>query len=373
LPIKVEFSGIKKAYKNKIILSDFNLSIEDNEFVAILGKPGSGKSVILRILLGLEPCDEGKVFLRGKDVSLIPPGERGIGYIPQSFALFPNLSVYNNIAYPLTLAKKSGDEIKLKVDEIAKMLNITDLLNNKPEQLSGGEKQRVAIARGLVKENDIYVLDDPLVGLDFKLREQLQKDLRRLQEELSSTFIYSTSDSLEALVLADKIAVFSDMKCIESGTPEHIYREPENINTIRMVGFPEVNEISGKIHIKDGKVYFEAKNLSVKLESIPDISIVEGYDVIACIRPEHINLLEKENSKILTYTTNLILKEDLGGEEIINLKFHDLELRSVADHNLSDQITNKEIMINIDPLKIRVYSSEGGILLAKGVREHGSN
>lgn len=368
---KVEFSGVKKGYRKIEILSDFNLVVEDNELVAILGKPGSGKSVILRILLGLEGYDGGTVLLRGEDANSVPSGKRGIGYIPQSFALFPNLSVYDNIAYPLTLAKKSVEEIKSKVNMIAEMLNIGDLLNNKPEQLSGGEKQRVAIARGLVKENDIYVLDDPLVGLDFKLREQLQVDLRRLQEELSATFVYSTSDSLEALALADKIAVFYDMKCIETGDPEQIYREPKNIDTMRMVGFPDVNQIPGKIQIKSDKAYFKAKNLSVKLELDNSISIIDRVDVIACIRPEHIKLLEHKNPAMITDTVKVILKEDLGGEVIINLKWNDKEVRSVVGHDLGDRIIENEIRINIDPLNIRIYTSETGVLVAKGVREHG--
>jgi len=371
LAIKVEISGLKKAYGKKVILSDFNLTVEDNEFVAILGKPGSGKSVILRILLGLEGYDEGEILLRGKDASSVSPGERGIGYIPQSFALFPNLNVYNNIAYPLSLAKKSAKEIKLKVNRIAEMLTIDDLLENKPTQLSGGQKQRVAIARGLVKETDIYLLDDPLVGLDFKLREQLQNDLRRLQEELSATFIYSTSDSLEALSLADKIVVFSDKKCLETGAPEKIYREPKNIDTMRMIGFPDVNEILGKIYQKHNKSYFESQWLSVELELSNGILVDDGVDAIACIRPEHIKLLENKNPLMINDTTNLILKEDLGGEEIINLNWHSKELRSVIGHDLGDRIIEKQVGIKIDPFDINIYSSENGILLGKGVRNHG--
>ena len=371
MAIKVEFFGVKKAYKKKEILSNFNLTVDENEFVAILGKPGSGKSVILRILLGLEGFDEGTVLLRGEDASSILPGKRGIGYIPQSFALFPNLSVYNNIAYPLALAKSSTEEIKSRVHTIAEMLRIGSLLNNKPEQLSGGEKQRVAIARGLVKENDIYVLDDPLVGLDFKLREQLQVDLRRLQEELSATFVYSTSDSLEALALSDKIAVFHDMKCIETGNPEQIYREPRNISTMRMVGFPGINEFCGKIHMKHNKTYFEGLGRSVEVELDNGISVDNDAEVIACIRPEHINLFEEEDTAMVNDTAKLILKEDLGGEEIINLKWHDREIRSIIGYDLSDRIIEKEITMTIDPLNIRIYSSETGLLVAKGVREHG--
>ena len=177
----VEFHGVTKRYGKTEILKELDLKIPENDFTVVYGLPSSGKSVLLRVLMGLEFPDEGDILLRGQDVRKRPPNERNLGYIPQDFALFPQKTIFENIAYPLRLMRRPDGEIRGIVQRAAEMLSIDDLLGKLPTQLSGGQKQRVAIARGIVKETDIYVFDDPLAGLDFKLREKLFDDLKMLR------------------------------------------------------------------------------------------------------------------------------------------------------------------------------------------------
>ncbi|MFZ9702532.1 MAG: ABC transporter ATP-binding protein, partial [Candidatus Nanopelagicales bacterium] len=181
--LALDVKGLSKSYGNKVVLDNLSFTAAMNDFSVVCGKPGNGKSVLVRTIMGLETVDAGSIIVRGKDVAQVSAGERNIGYVPQSFALYPHYSVKENIEYPLVLSKASEAEKKEAVERVSELLRIKDLLHKKPDQLSGGQKQRVAIARGLAKSTDVYVLDDPLVGLDFKLRERLIDDLRKTQEE----------------------------------------------------------------------------------------------------------------------------------------------------------------------------------------------
>lgn len=301
----VEIKNVSKKYGQKVIFDNLNLSIKEKDFCIIFGLPGSGKSVLMRLIMGLEEYD-GKIFLRGEDAEFQNPGARNIGYIPQSFALFPHVSVYDNIAYPLKLEKKKKDEIDQEVHRVAKMLNIEDLLAKKPDQTSGGQKQRIAIARGIVKRTDLYIFDDPLVGLDFKLREQLVYDLKDLQEELDATFIYTTSDSSETLQLAKNIAVLHEGKIIEEGSPFEVYSNPQNADSMSLLGFPGSNMLTGKI--TNG-------TLKMNVFDVENIGYPDG-EVIVGIRPESFRL-GKISEDSLCFKAKVTLREDLGGEEIL--------------------------------------------------------
>ena len=224
----IELKNLMKTYRGKQpLLQNLNLTVEDKDFKVVFGLPGCGKSVLMRMIMGLERPDAGEVFLRGREVSNVNPGEHNIGYVPQSFALFPHQTVYQNIAYPLTIQKRPKDEIDAEVHRVAKMLSIEELLVKKPEQTSGGQKQRIAIARGIIKHTDLYIFDDPFVGLDFKLREQLVYDLRDLREKLDTTFVYTTSDSSEALQLSKSISILHSGRVMETSDPFTLYDAPQ--------------------------------------------------------------------------------------------------------------------------------------------------
>jgi ABC-type sugar transport system ATPase subunit len=244
---RVEFTGITKRYGRHEVLRDLSAVMQEGVFNVVLGPPGCGKSLLLRLMTGIEPADAGTVAIDGHDVADLSPGERNIGYVPQSFALYPHYRVFDNIAYPLVLAGATKRQAEPAVHRIAEMLRIDALLPKRPDQLSGGEKQRVAIARGLVKDTKLFVLDDPLTGLDFKLRERLFDDLRAMRETLGATFVYTTSDPLESLILADHVHVLSTGRIIESGPVDDVYRAPRHLHSMMLLGFPKANVLEGSL------------------------------------------------------------------------------------------------------------------------------
>ena len=212
--MSIVVSGLSKAYGSERVLDGLDLAVEKNSFTVLCGPSGSGKSVLFRLLVGLEQPDSGTIMLNGKDITDMSAARRAVGYVPQSFALYPHLSVHDNIGYPLKLAKWPISEISRRVAWASDVLAITHLLDKTPDQLSGGEKQRTALARGLLKDADIFILDDPLVGLDYKLRERLMDELKGLQKELDATFVYATLDSLEALTMAENMVVLDSGRIV---------------------------------------------------------------------------------------------------------------------------------------------------------------
>ncbi len=246
----VAFRSATKTYHGAPALNELDLEIESESLTVLCGPPKSGKSVLFRVLVGLEKLDRGKIEVDGQDIAVLPPAMRPIGYVPQSFALFPHLTVYDNIAYPLKLARVARGEIARRVDRAAGILSIGHLLKKTPDQLSGGEKQRTAVARGLLKNAKLFVLDDPLVGLDYKLRERLMDELKDLRAELKATFLYATSDSLEALTMAQKLVVLDRGRVVQHGDADEVYHQPQHLRSLELIGFPQANILQG---VSDGK------------------------------------------------------------------------------------------------------------------------
>ena len=299
--------GICKTYSGKPpLMTNLDFQVQDKDFKVVFGLPGCGKSVLMRMIMGLEGPDQGDIYLRGKNVVDAHPSEHNIGYVPQSFALFPHQTVYQNIAYPLVIQKRPKDEIDEEVHRVSKMLAIENLLVKKPDQTSGGQKQRIAIARGLIKRTDLYIFDDPFVGLDFKLREQLVYDLRDLQEAFDTTFIYTTSDSSEALQLSKTISVLHGGKVIESADPFTLYHTPQHADSMRILGFPNANMLDGSV---------SGGTLKTDAFTVPGLKYPDGQVVVG-IRPESFRLGEGEADDF-TFKARVSLREDLGGEEII--------------------------------------------------------
>jgi len=319
----VEFQSVTKKYGGTAVLNELDLVIEKGDFMVVFGLPGCGKSVLVRLLMGLDKPDSGKILLRGDDVRNIRPGFRNIGYIPQSFALINHMDIYKNIAYPLKLQRISKDEIKKEVHRVAKMLDIDDLLEKKPAQTSGGQKQRIAIARGLIKRSDIYVFDDPLVGLDFKLREKIVDDLRNLRGLEDTTFIYTTSDSLETFQLAEKATLLDGGKVIESTDPFSLYMKPQREESMRILGFPTSNMLEASL--ESNRIHTNGFSFTIPEHKCKATEIIVG------IRPEHISMQQK-NSDDLKLDTTVALREDLGGEEIVYLDCADITLTMMAWH-----------------------------------------
>jgi len=365
----VEIHDVSKKYSNLPVLEHIQLSVKHDDFMVIYGLPSSGKSVLLRLLMGLEEPDAGDIILRGENVRHIPPKFRNIGYVPQDFALIPHQTIFENIAYPLRLKKKTTAEIKPVVQRAASMLNIEDLLDKLPTQLSGGQKQRVAVARGIVKETDIYLFDDPLAGLDFKLREKLIDDLRRLQEELAACFIYATSDPIESLTLAANIAVLHEKTICEVGEPQSIYLNPYHLATIDILGFPRANLFDGRLFRKSSEVWCKTNLFEFPVAMDAEASAIEeSVDVIVAVRPESIQKTSGIAGKCLV--ADIYLREDLGAEEIIylNVQATSLTMVNPSSQNGHYDVGDK-INISINVALIFVFEKSTGTRIGRGIEK----
>lgn len=363
----VEFEGVSKKYKGLPVLEDIRLSVKPDDFMVIYGLPSSGKSVLLRLLMGLEEPDDGDIILRGNNVRHMPPKVRNIGYVPQDFALIPHKTIFENIAYPLRLMRKPTVEIEPVVQRTASMLDIEELLDKLPTQISGGQKQRVAVARCIIKETDIYLFDDPLAGLDFKLREKLIDDLRLLQEELAACFIYATSDPIESLTLAARIAVLHGKTIREIGDPRSIYFNPQHLSTIDILGFPRANLLDGSVSRKASEVWCRTNFLEFPIVMDAEVSAFESsLDVTIAVRPESIQKAINRDEECLT--ADIYLREDLGAEEIIYLNIQDNSLTMVnpssqnGHYDVGDQIN-----ICINTASILVFEKNTGTRIGRGV------
>ncbi len=365
----VEFRGVSKSYGRLPVLRDLDLAVEAGAMTVIYGLPACGKSVLVRLLAGLEKPDGGRISLRGKDAGHSDPGERNIGYVPQMFALYPHYSVYENVAYPLQLAGVPRKQIDATVRRVAGQLKIDHLLDQNPNKLSGGEKQRVALARGVVKHTDIFVLDDPLASLDFKLREQLFDDLRELQESLGATFIYTTSDPLEALSLADYVAVLDRGRIGECGMIQDVYRQPRYLHTMEFLGFPPSNRLAGDIVNRDGQVWCRTGLFECPVALDPPghgLPPGERREVAAVVRPHDIALDVDASDGFLICQANVILRDDLGGEMIVHLDVNGSTLVTVVSHAKDGTVSKDRLAVGIRPSAVTLFSPDTGCRIGKG-------
>ena len=362
--------NISKAYRGREILTDLSFSAKAGNLTVVYGPPAAGKSVLVRVLTGLEQPDSGRIILRGQDLTHEAPAERNIGYVPQSFALYPHLSVRANISYPLDLAHVPASETRDVVATAAAMLKIEEHLDKKPDQLSGGQKQRVAIARGIAKRTDFFVLDDPLAGLDFKLREQLVDDLRALNSATGASILYVTSDVIEAMTLADELAVLAAGKVIEHGSPETLYREPRNLGTMALVGFPPANFLRGSLERRGDETWC-ATELFTFAADVP--SNAPPSDVIVGFRPERTHLSHRTgnqdgaNGRTLQFPATIVLREDLGGEDIVYLAASGESLTLVdRDHYLGDDL-DQQATVSIYPHELALFDVTSGERIGSGL------
>jgi len=340
----VAFRAVSKTYRGGAALDRFDLVVERESLTVICGPPGSGKSVLFRLLVGLETPDTGSIEIDGHDITGLSAAQRPIGYVPQSFALYPHLRVYDNIAYPLTLARVPKDEIARRVDRAAGILSITHLLNKMPDQLSGGEKQRTALARGLLKEASLFVLDDPLIGLDFKLRERLMDELKSLRQELKATFLYATADSLEALIMAQRLVVVDSGRVVQHEDAIRVYDEPRHLRSLELIGFPRANVLRGVAagnRISAGPLSF------VATDSVRDGAIVVGF------RPEAI---KAATGRGIEGSCRIRLVENLGDEYVIHVEAGgEMLTMSFAVADGTALPIDSEIPFTIDPRDMLLF------------------
>jgi ABC-type sugar transport system ATPase subunit len=369
---RVEFRGIGKRYGRNQVLRDLSVVLEGGVFNVVLGPPGCGKSLLLRLMTGIEPADRGSVVIDGRDVSGLSPGERNIGYVPQSFALYPHYRVFDNIAYPLVLAGASKSQAEPAVRRIAEMLRIEGLLDKRPDQLSGGEKQRVAIARGLVKDTKLFVLDDPLTGLDFKLRERLFDDLREMRETLGATFVYTTSDPLESLILADHVHVLTNGRIIESGPVDDVYRAPQHLHSMQLLGFPRANVLDGSLVRGAGSATCRTRLFEVPV-ALPPAEPANGdvgRPVKVCIRAEDLVIGEAPQDASVSFPVAVVLAEDLGGELVVHLDAGEDRLITALRHDREVDLDGADMTARVAPEAVIVFDAESNERLGQGMGGH---
>ena len=323
----VTFKNVNKVFdKTAVAVSDFNLEINDKEFVVLVGPSGCGKSTSLRMVAGLEEITDGEIYIGDRLVNSIPPKDRDIAMVFQNYALYPHMTVYDNLAFSLTLRKVaqaptpeqieesrlhgteenvhvkmrkySKAEIDAKVKAAAEILEITDLLKRKPKQLSGGQRQRVAIGRAIVREPQVFLMDEPLSNLDAKLRNQMRAELIKLRKRINTTFIYVTHDQTEAMTLGDRIVVMKDGFIQQIGTPFDVFNKPANRFVAGFIGTPQMNFLPGELAVKDGNYVVRVYGTEVILPNHFQRALQEKNQpagaVTVGIRPEHIHVLPKE-------------------------------------------------------------------------------
>ena len=274
-------------------VSDFNLEVKDKEFLVLVGPSGCGKTTTLRMIAGLEEITEGELFIGDRLVNDVAPKDRKIAMVFQNYALYPHMSVYENMAFGLKLNKTPKEEIKRRVEEAARILDITHLLDRKPKALSGGQKQRVALGRAIVRNPMVFLLDEPLSNLDAKLRAAMRTELTKLHNRVGTTFVYVTHDQVEAMTMATRIVVMKDGLIQQVDTPQNLYDTPVNIFVAGFIGTPQMNFINGSLEKKGDDVYFNFENVSIKLPAEkannPAIADYIGKEVVAGLRPECIH------------------------------------------------------------------------------------
>ncbi|MCR5801399.1 MAG: sn-glycerol-3-phosphate ABC transporter ATP-binding protein UgpC [Lachnospiraceae bacterium] len=315
----VKLTDVKKVYDNKVTaVHDFNLEIKDKEFVVFVGPSGCGKSTTLRMIAGLEEISGGTVEIDGEVVNDLQPKDRDIAMVFQNYALYPHMSVYDNIAFSLRLKHVPEDEIYTEVTKAAEILGITDYLMRKPRALSGGQRQRVAIGRAMVRKSKVFLMDEPLSNLDAKLRNQMRAEIILLRQKLDTTFIYVTHDQTEAMTLGDRIVIMKDGVIQQVGTPTEVFEKPCNYFVAGFIGSPTMNFCDAKL-TKEGGKYF-VNPFGVKMEVggtkgkiLADRNVSEG-NVIFGVRPEHIVISDGKDSDAGSILVTLEVNEMMGSE-----------------------------------------------------------
>ena len=287
----VTYDHIYKRFGETIAVNDMNIDVADQEFLVLVGPSGCGKTTALRLLAGLEEISDGKILIGDRVVNDVAPKDRDIAMVFQSYALYPHLSVYDNMAFGLKLRKLPKEEIKRRVGEAAEILGIQELLERKPRQLSGGQRQRVAVGRAIVREPKVFLFDEPLSNLDAKLRVAMRAEISKLHLRLQTTFIYVTHDQVEAMTMATRIAVINKGILQQVDTPQHLYDKPDNLFVAGFIGSPAMNFFPAKLRGDNGKLIVDTGTFAIAIpaENAKPYQAHEGKNVIFGIRPENIH------------------------------------------------------------------------------------
>ena len=322
----VKFTNVQKIYEKgqTPAVSDFNLEIADKEFIVFVGPSGCGKSTTLRMLAGLEDISGGTIEIDGEVVNDLQPRDRNIAMVFQNYALYPHLTVFENMAFSLRLKKMDQDEVYRRVTEAAEILGITQYLTRKPRALSGGQRQRVAIGRAMVRDSNVFLMDEPLSNLDAKLRNQMRAEIILLRQKIDTTFVYVTHDQTEAMTLGDRIVIMKDGFIQQVGTPEEVFDRPANLFVAEFIGAPKMNIMKTQLVEENGKYYVTPYGSKIEVDGENGERLRKaGYgsrEVLLGVRPEHIDLAEAGENAI---NGTVLVNEMMGSELHLHVRVED--------------------------------------------------
>jgi multiple sugar transport system ATP-binding protein len=346
--MSIEFKNVSKHFGGAAVVDDLSLEIRDGEFIVLLGPSGCGKTTTLRMLAGLETVASGEILIEGERVNDVPTQHRDLAMVFQSYALYPHMTIAENIGYPLRVRKIEKTERAARVRRVAASLEIESLLDRKPRQLSGGERQRVALARAIVREPRAYLMDEPLSNLDARLRVQMRGELKRLQRQLGTTTIYVTHDQAEAMTLASRVAVMRKGRLQQFDTPLNIYNHPANRFVAEFVGSPSMNFVDGRI---DGET-FVSDSLQLHLDSCA----VSGLVMIG-VRPEHIQVLTEPQDGAIA--ASVYVTELMGNETFVFLSVGSHRLIARAPGEFRADVESK-VWLRVAAEKLHFFDSASG-------------
>ncbi|WP_297630429.1 sn-glycerol-3-phosphate ABC transporter ATP-binding protein UgpC [uncultured Clostridium sp.] len=366
----LKLKNIFKIYSNGFeAVKDFNLDIEDKEFIVFVGPSGCGKTTTLRMVAGLEAISKGELYIGDKQVNNLPPKERDIAMVFQNYALYPHMTVFDNMAFALQLRKMPKDEIDKKVREAAKILDIEHLLDRKPKALSGGQRQRVAMGRAIVRSPKVFLMDEPLSNLDAKLRGQMRIEISKLHRELNTTFIYVTHDQVEAMTLGTRIVVMKDGEIQQIDTPRGIYNNPANMFVAGFIGSPQMNFLYGKLDSRSAEKFLsvqgsnEVKLRKEQCEKVSNFGSKDG-EVLVGIRPEKIHY-EDANipaEECINFKGRLELIENLGGEICLHITIGEKTI-IVKKQGETEMLVGDNIDLKINVKDLHIFDEETQITI----------
>jgi lactose/L-arabinose transport system ATP-binding protein len=356
---ELELRGVGKSFGAVEAVKDVNLSVADGEFVVLVGPSGCGKSTLLRTISGLEEVSAGQVFIGGEDVTEHDPSERGVAMVFQSYALYPHMTVEQNIGFGLRMGGTPRDEVASKVAEAARTLELTELLNRKPRALSGGQRQRVAIGRAIVRDPEVFLFDEPLSNLDAELRVQMRIEIAKLHQRLKATMIYVTHDQVEAMTLASRIVIIHAGRVEQVGTPIEVYDDPDNMFVAGFIGSPRMNFLDGSIEKLNGKSALVklAGFGGARIEtSLRDGRAETGQAVSLGVRPEQFVTDDGERPRL---SGRAVVVEQLGGFTYIYAVDEDGTQITVEERGHAKVHDGQEISVGVDPMTCLLFDTSG--------------
>jgi multiple sugar transport system ATP-binding protein len=351
-----------------VAVNDFNLDIQDEEFLVLVGPSGCGKTTALRMVAGLEEITEGTLKIGDRVVNDLAPKDRDVAMVFQSYALYPHMSVRDNLAFGLKLRKIPKAEIEKRVNEAARMIELTNLLDRKPKQLSGGQRQRVALGRAIVREPAVFLMDEPLSNLDAKLRVQTRAEIARLHQRLRTTIIYVTHDQVEAMTMGDRIAVMNNGILQQVGAPQVLYEKPTNKFVAGFIGSPAMNFVNVKLEREDGTAALRAEQLELPLpDRLKAAAEASGGELTAGFRPEHFEIVDGQApgpGARLRATTDVV--EFLGNEELLHVRVGEHDLVAIVD--ASHRVKPGDALdLHVPMDKIHLFDQDEGNALTSAV------